>query len=67
MTGRLRSTFVSAVAAVVAGGRSLEREDGQGLVEYALIISTVALLAIGAMTFLRTQIADVFTNAGNAL
>jgi Flp pilus assembly pilin Flp len=44
------------------------RESGQALVEYALIISLVAIFVIGALTFVRTQISDVvFTTIGSAL
>ena len=44
------------------------REDGQALVEYALIISLVAIFAIGGLTFVRGQISDVvFTTIGSAL
>ena len=67
MMSRLFNNFALAVAALTNGDLSLKREEGQGLVEYALIISTIAILVIGAMTFLRTQIEDVFTTIGNAL
>jgi Flp pilus assembly pilin Flp len=30
----------------------LRREEGQGLAEYALILSLIALLAVAALTFL---------------
>ena len=49
-------------------GRSLLRdEDGQGLVEYALIIAVIALAVLVAMIFLRGQIGNVFSNVGNNL
>ena len=47
--------------------RFLDRERGQGLVEYALIIALVAVLLIGALVLLRGQINTVFTNIGNSL
>ena len=37
-------------------------EDGQGLVEYALIIAVIL-----AMVFLRGQIENIFSNIGNNL
>ena len=46
---------------------SLRREEGQTLVEYALIIVTISIGVTVAMTFLRDQIAAVFTTIGNAL
>jgi Flp pilus assembly pilin Flp len=44
-----------------------EREEGQGLVEYALIISVVALGAIVALVFLKDQIKGLFSKAGNSI
>ena len=37
-----------------------EREEGQGLVEYALILVLVSIISIGALTILGTSISDVF-------
>jgi len=37
-------------------------EEGQGLVEYALIIAVIV-----AMVFLREQIQNIFSNIGNNL
>ncbi|CAA9503246.1 MAG: Uncharacterized protein Caur_1302 [uncultured Solirubrobacteraceae bacterium] len=37
-----------------------EREEGQGLVEYALILVLVSIISIGALTLLGTTISDVF-------
>ncbi|HEY6959321.1 MAG TPA: Flp family type IVb pilin [Candidatus Limnocylindria bacterium] len=45
----------------------LRNEDGQGLVEYALIIAIIAIAVILAMMFLRGQIQNVFSNIGNNL
>jgi pilus assembly protein Flp/PilA len=42
-------------------------EEGQGLTEYALIISLVAILLIGSLTALKTEIATVFTTIKDAL
>ena len=42
-------------------------ESGQDLAEYALLISLIALVVIGAVTLLGTQINTVFTNITNAL
>jgi pilus assembly protein Flp/PilA len=44
------------------------REDeGQGLVEYALIIVVIAIAVIVAMVFLRSQLQTLFSNIGNSL
>jgi pilus assembly protein Flp/PilA len=45
----------------------LRADDGQGLVEYALIIAVIAIAVIVAMIFLRGQIQNVFSNIGNQL
>jgi pilus assembly protein Flp/PilA len=42
-------------------------EEGQGLVEYALIIVVIAIAVIVAMVFLRGQIENIFSNIGNNL
>ena len=47
--------------------RFFNDEDGQGLVEYALIIAVIAIAVIVAMIFLREQIVNVFSNIGNNL
>jgi pilus assembly protein Flp/PilA len=47
--------------------RFLRDDDGQGLVEYALIIAVIAIAVIVAMLFLRGQIQNIFSNIGNNL
>lgn len=42
-------------------------DDGQGLVEYALIIAVIAIAVIVAMIFLRDQLQSIFSNIGNNL
>lgn len=42
-------------------------ERAQGLVEYALIIAVVSVGTIASLTFLRGEILDLFSRAGNAL
>lgn len=45
----------------------LGRQEGQALVEYALILSLIAVLLVGGLTFLHNQIASIFTSIGNDL
>ncbi|MFL5980844.1 MAG: Flp family type IVb pilin [Gaiellaceae bacterium] len=45
----------------------LRRQEGQALVEYALIISLVAIFLIGALTFMRGKLDNIFTTIGSAL
>jgi len=42
-------------------------DEGQGLVEYALIIAVIAIAVIVAMIFLRDQLSNIFSNIGNNL
>ena len=42
-------------------------DEGQGLVEYALIIAVIAIAVIVAMIFLRGQLQNIFSNVGNNL
>jgi pilus assembly protein Flp/PilA len=45
----------------------LEREEGQALVEYALIIALIALVCVGALTFAGTEIRDLLSGIGSEL
>jgi pilus assembly protein Flp/PilA len=47
--------------------RLWRNEEGQDLAEYALLIALIALVVIGAVTLLGTQIQTVFNNIANAL
>jgi pilus assembly protein Flp/PilA len=42
------------------------REEGQGLVEYALIIMLIALLLIAGLTLLGNALSSIFSSAGRA-
>lgn len=42
-------------------------ESGQGMVEYALIIALVSIVAIAALIFLGGKIGPLFNKAGNAM
>jgi pilus assembly protein Flp/PilA len=44
-----------------------EREEGQGLVEYALILAFVSILSIAALTALSGGINGVFSRVTSAL
>lgn len=45
----------------------LRDEEGQGMVEYGLIIGLVSVLLIAGLTTFKDKIAGVFTTAGDAL
>ena len=43
------------------------RQEGQGLVEYGLIIASIAILLIIAMLFLAGKIDNLFSNTGTSV
>ena len=45
----------------------LKDEDGQGMVEYGLIIGLIAIVVIVALVALGPKIRDIFTNACNVI
>jgi len=45
----------------------LVNEDGQGLVEYALIIALVSIVAITALKFLGSKANNTLNNAAGSL
>jgi len=47
--------------------RFFKEEEGQGLVEYALIIALIAIVLIGALSYLSGGIDKVFTGIGDDL
>jgi pilus assembly protein Flp/PilA len=47
--------------------KHLRREEGQGLVEYALILALIAVLVIVALKFLQPTISNTLNNVSNTL
>ena len=47
--------------------RAGEREEGQGLVEYALILVLVSIVAIGALKALGGSITGILNTVANTL
>jgi pilus assembly protein Flp/PilA len=43
------------------------REDGQALVEYALILSLISVVAIGALTLIGTNVNNILGTIAAAL
>ena len=54
--------FAVALYDLYAGER-----EGQGLVEYAVIVALTAVIVIVALIFLRDRIATLFSRVGNSL
>ena len=45
----------------------LQNKKGQGMVEYGLILALVAIVVIGALTFIGTDISALFTKVSGNL
>ncbi len=53
---------------VVGWFQDRERDErGASLVEYALLLVLIAVVAIAALTFLGGTVANTFNNVGNAI
>ncbi len=55
------TTFIQKVKALRDG------EEGQGMVEYALILVLVSIIAIGALTAIGTNVTNVLQTVANHL
>jgi pilus assembly protein Flp/PilA len=65
----MRNSIGMALALALTGISlpSVEREEGQTLAEYALILALIAILVIGAVLFLSGKISGIFSDIGNNL
>lgn len=45
----------------------VESDRGASLVEYALLVALIAVVCIGAVTFLGGEAADEFSTIGNSI
>jgi len=45
----------------------LQKEEGQGLVEYALILVLIAIVVIAVLSVIGTSVNQVFSEIGSAL
>ena len=63
----LQETYLRAREALqrLAGDR--EDEEGQGMVEYALILVLIAVVVIVILTVVGKQVNNVFSNVANGL
>lgn len=46
---------------------ALRREEGQGLAEYALILTLIAVLAVVALAFMSTRLDSTLSMIGKSL
>jgi Flp pilus assembly pilin Flp len=47
--------------------QGLDRSDGQGLAEYALILALIAIVAIIALIFLGSQVSGILNTVGSSV
>ena len=47
--------------------RFFDREEGQGLAEYALILALIAIVAIVALIFLGSQVSQILHTVGTSI
>ena len=47
--------------------RFFDREEGQGLAEYALILALIAIVAIVALIFLGSQVSNILSTVGKSI
>ena len=66
---KLRKTVSLGMALAMQGVslQAIEREEGQTLAEYALILALIAILVIGAVLFLSGKISSIFSDICNKL
>jgi pilus assembly protein Flp/PilA len=57
----MNKRFVAAVA------RFRNSQEGATMVEYGLMLALIAVVCIGAVTLLGTNVSTMFTNVANAL
>ena len=60
----MMAEFVSRALRIVA---ALKRTDGQDMVEYALLVSLIALAAIAGVGKVATAVTSVFTKVSTSL
>jgi pilus assembly protein Flp/PilA len=63
----MRNTFLKLFVKAQAALASLKNEDGQDLIEYALVVALVAFAATAGMKALATGINTAFSNIANTL
>jgi pilus assembly protein Flp/PilA len=51
----------------MALARAFDEEEGQGLVEYALILALIAVIAIAALTLLGGKVSDVLSTVATSI
>jgi pilus assembly protein Flp/PilA len=63
----MESMYLKLIVAYGGLRERLSRQDGQALVEYALIVSLIAVVAIAALALTGRNITSIFSNIANDL
>jgi pilus assembly protein Flp/PilA len=53
--------------AKLAVARLFDKDEGQGLVEYGLILAFIAVVAVLALTFLGGSVSNALSTVGNSV
>jgi pilus assembly protein Flp/PilA len=53
--------------AYIAYTSARERQEGQALVEYALLLALIAVVSIGILTLLGQNVSKIFSKVNNKL
>ena len=61
----MMTPFLVALYGLYAGQRT--EQEGQGLVEYAIIVALTAVIVIVALIFLKDRISTLFSRVGNSI
>ena len=71
MVDSIRSLPMRAYLALTGLGESVnelkKREEGQALVEYALLLALIAIVSIAVLTVLGTKVSHIFSKISTAL
>jgi len=67
MSNKMNALVLHLVTLLKSYLPTVKREEGQGMVEYALIIALVAIVLVAALGLLNADIAAIFSRIGTAL
>jgi pilus assembly protein Flp/PilA len=68
MRSAITSLYQQVSAWITTGElQCLNRDEGQGLTEYALVLALIAIVAIAALTLLGGKVTSALSTVGNSL